>query len=69
LDKVGGLILGLVIGGVISGAILSLMTKFFASSVEETVAESTLAAFFLDKFPFVLYLLPKEFDTVRQFFN
>ena len=68
-DKVGGLILGLVIGGVISGAILSLISKFFASSVEETVAESTLAAFFLDKFPFVLYLLPKDFDTVRQFFS
>ncbi len=61
VDKAGGLVFGLIIGGVISGAILSLVANSFPS-VEPTFQESTLAAFLLDKFPFVLYLLPPEFE-------
>jgi len=62
VDKLGGLVFGLVIGGVISGAILSLIANFFPSAVEATFERSALAAFLLDKFPFVLYLLPPEFE-------
>jgi membrane protein required for colicin V production len=69
IDKLGGLVFGLVMGGVVAGALLSIVSKFFSSRVEATVADSALAAFLLDKFPFVLYLLPKEFDAVRQFFG
>jgi membrane protein required for colicin V production len=69
IDKFGGLVFGLVMGGVVAGALLSIVSKFFSSRVEATVADSALAAFLLDKFPFVLYLLPKEFDAVRQFFG
>lgn len=68
VDKVGGLVFGLLAGAVIAGAMLSLTSKFFGSRVEGTVADSALAAFLLDKFPFVLYLLPGEFDAVRDFF-
>jgi len=68
VDKVGGLVFGLVIGSVISGAILSLIANSFPS-VEATFAKSALTAFLLDKFPFVLYLLPEEFDAVRNFFS
>ena len=68
VDKVGGLVFGLVIGGLISSAILSLIANSFPS-VEATFAKSALTAFLLDKFPFVLYLLPEEFDTVRNFFS
>jgi membrane protein required for colicin V production len=69
VDKLGGLAFGLVMGSVVAGALLALISKFFASRVESTIADSALAAFFLDKFPFVLGLLPKEFDSVRQFFG
>jgi membrane protein required for colicin V production len=69
IDKFGGLVFGLVMGGVVAGALLSIVSRFFTSRVEATVADSALAAFLLDKFPFVLYLLPKEFDAVRQFFG
>ncbi|MGB3128228.1 MAG: CvpA family protein [Dehalococcoidia bacterium] len=69
IDKLGGLVFGLVMGGVVAGVLLSIVSKFFLSRVEATVADSALAAFLLDKFPFVLYLLPKEFDAVRQFFG
>jgi membrane protein required for colicin V production len=68
VDKIGGLIFGLVIGGLISGAALSLIANSFPS-VEATFQNSALAAFLLDKFPFVLYLLPEEFDGVRGFFS
>lgn len=69
IDKFGGLVFGLVMGGVVAGALLSIVGRFFTSRVEATVADSALAAFLLDKFPFVLYLLPKEFDAVRHFFG
>lgn len=69
IDKFGGLVFGLVMGGVVAGALLSIVSRFFTSRVEATVADSALAAFLLDKFPFVLYLLPKEFEAVRQFFG
>ena len=68
VDKIGGLIFGLVIGGLVSGAALSLIANSFPG-VEATFQDSALAAFLLDKFPFVLYLLPEEFDSVRDFFG
>jgi len=68
-DRVGGVTLGLAIGGVISGAILSLLARYSSPGMEATISNSSLAAFFLDQFPFVLHLLPEEFDTVHDFFG
>lgn len=68
VDRIGGVAFGLLIGGLVAGALLTLVTKFFGSSVEHTVTNSALAGFLLDKFPFALYLLPGEFDVVRDFF-
>ncbi len=67
-DRLGGIIFGLAIGGIISGAILSLIAKY-SPGMEATISDSSLAAFFLDQFPFVLHLLPEEFGTVRDFFG
>ena len=69
VDRVGGLAFGLILGGVTAGALLSIIAKFFASSVEATFQDSPLASFLLDKFPFVLYILPHQFDSVRDFFG
>ena len=68
-DRLGGVILGLAIGGIISGAILSLLARYSSPGMEATISDSSLAAFFLDQFPFVLHLLPEEFDTVHEFFG
>jgi len=68
-DRLGGVIFGLAIGGIISGAILSLIAKYL-SGMEATTRGSSLAAFFLDQFPFVLYLLPLDFrEHVSGFFG
>jgi len=68
-DRLGGVVLGLAIGGIISGAILSLIAKYF-SEMEATIRDSGLAAFFLDQFPFVLYLLPPDFrNELSGFFG
>ena len=68
-DRLGGVMLGLAIGGIISGAILSLIARYSSPGMEATIINSSLAAFFLDQFPFVLHLLPEEFSTVRDFFG
>jgi membrane protein required for colicin V production len=68
VDTVGGLVFGLLAGALIAGGLLSLVSKFFGSRVEGTVADSALATFLLDRFPFVLLLLPGEFDSIRDFF-
>ncbi len=69
VDRLGGVAFGFAIGGIISGAILTLIAKYSSPGMEATIRDSGLAAFFLDHFPFVLHLLPDEFDTVRQFFG
>ena len=69
VDKIGGLIFGLAIGAFICSALLALIVNFPFSGVGDTVRGSGLAAFFLDHFPFVLGLLPGEFESVRDFFN
>ena len=68
-DRLGGVMLGLAIGGIVSGAILSLIARYSSPGMEATISNSSLAAFFLDQFPFVLHLLPEEFSTVRDFFG
>jgi membrane protein required for colicin V production len=72
IDKfngLGGTILGLAIGGLVSGALLTIIAKFYYTSVEATMRGSALASFLLNNFPFVLRILPKEFDIVRHFFG
>jgi membrane protein required for colicin V production len=69
LNGLGGTILGLAIGGLISGALLTLIAKLYYTSVEGTMRGSGLASFLLNNFPFVLRILPKEFDIVRHFFS
>ena len=68
-NGVGGTILGLAIGGVLSGALLTIVVNFYYASTEATVRNSSLASFLLNSFPFVLHILPKEFDMVRQLFS
>jgi len=68
-DTVGGAVAGFAIGAVVAGAVLSFMMKYPSGGMDSTVGDSALAGFFLDQFPLVLHLLPREFGSVRQLFG
>lgn len=67
VDKLGGAVFGLAIGGLIPAILLAVITRSNFSGVEDTVRDSSVAAFLLYQFYFVLGLLPQEFDAMRQF--
>jgi len=69
VDKLGGAVLGFVIGGFITGAILTIITKYNFPGMEGNIHNSSLASFFVAHFNMVLPLLPKDFDSVRHFFD
>ena len=68
VNRLGGAVLGFVLGAIFCGAILTMWVKFM-SNPGETVSNSVLARFLLDTFPFVLGLLPSQFDSVKLLFN
>jgi membrane protein required for colicin V production len=67
VNRLGGAVLGIVLGGIFCGAILTMWVKFLG--IGDTISDSALAGFLLDGFPFILALLPGEFDSVRSFFD
>jgi membrane protein required for colicin V production len=67
VNRVGGAILGIILGGIFCGAILTMWVNYLG--IGDSVADSALAGFLLDGFPFILGLLPDEFDSVRSFFD
>jgi membrane protein required for colicin V production len=67
IDRLGGAVLGLFLGMIFAGAIVTMYMKFFGST--GVVSESFMASFLLDKFPIVLGLLPKEFNSVKSYFQ
>jgi membrane protein required for colicin V production len=66
IDRIGGAVAGLILGALSVSAILAIVVKYTSTSL---ITDSKLAAFFLDKFPIVLGLLPGEFDNIRNFFK
>jgi membrane protein required for colicin V production len=66
IDRVGGALLGLILGALSVSALLAIVMKY---SNPEFVTNSALSAFFLDKFPMIMGLLPGNFDVVRDFFK
>ncbi len=67
VNRLGGAVLGLVLGVLFCGAILSIWVQYLGAG--DTVTNSALAAFLLDKFPIILGLLPAEFNGVKDFFQ
>ena len=67
VNRLAGALLGLFVGAFFMGAILSIWINYLGPS--ETVSNSALANFLLDKFPIALGLLPSQFDPVRHFFD
>ena len=66
VNRLGGAVFGLVLGAIFLSAILATWAKFFGS---DSISESFMATFLLDKFPLILALLPAEFDAIGDFFQ
>ncbi len=66
VDRLGGAAFGLILAAFFWGAILAIWIQYLGPS--DIVAASLMAGFLLDAFPFVLGLLPAEFDVVKGFF-
>lgn len=67
LNRLGGAAFGLVLGGVFCGAILAISLRFLGPM--GVMVHSKIATFLLDNLPLVLALLPKDFDSIRPFFQ
>jgi membrane protein required for colicin V production len=66
VNRIAGAVFGLVMGALFVGAALAAWASFFGS---DSLADSRMAVFLLDKFPIVLSLLPSQFDSIRDFFQ
>jgi membrane protein required for colicin V production len=67
VNYLGGAVLGLILGAIFCAALLTMWVNFEGSGT--AVSGSVLARFLLNGFPFILALLPSEFDSVRSFFR
>ncbi len=67
IDRLGGALFGLAVGSVVLGALLTVMVRFPFFDLESLFRESVVASALLGLLPFLLGLLPEEFDAVRSF--
>jgi membrane protein required for colicin V production len=67
LDQLGGAVFGLIMAAFSWGAILAIWVQFLGPN--DIVSGSVLAGFLLDIFPFILALLPEEFNAITEFLN
>jgi membrane protein required for colicin V production len=67
LDHLAGGAVGLVTGAIICAALLAIWVKWLGPNA--SILQSQIAAVLLDKFPFILSLLPSEFNSIGQFFH
>jgi len=66
-DRVGGALFGFGKGFVLAEVILIAFVKFPFLRMGDAISHSRLAPVFLRYLPFLLSLLPPEFDIVREF--
>jgi membrane protein required for colicin V production len=67
LNSLLGAVFGFLIGVILTSALLTIWVKFRGPS--DVIMESKYAAALLGYFPFILSLLPEEFDSIRNFFR
>jgi membrane protein required for colicin V production len=66
LDGFAGAVLSLIVGVVSLGTLLALVAKF--QGAENTMQDSDVAHFLIDRFYSVLSILPHQFDAIRNLF-
>jgi membrane protein required for colicin V production len=67
LNRIGGAVLGIVLGAFFAASLLAIWVQ--VGSPGDFMNDSKLAPILLDKLPFILGLLPPEFNNVQQFFQ
>jgi membrane protein required for colicin V production len=65
INRLGGAVLGVFLGAIFVAALLAVWVKVASPDV---VANSRIALVLLDKLPFILGLLPSDFDSIRNLF-
>jgi membrane protein required for colicin V production len=66
LNRLLGAVFGLIMGALFIGAALAVWARYFGT---DSLSDSFMATFLLDKFPVVLGLLPSQFDSIKDFFQ
>ncbi len=66
-DHLGGAVFGLVKGLIVAELVLILFVHFPDLNMQDSVRDSRLAPYFLEHAPWLVNLLPHEFDGVRHF--
>ncbi|MSQ33708.1 MAG: CvpA family protein [Dehalococcoidia bacterium] len=69
LDRAGGVALGFLAAAVILGGMLAAWTRYPVVGGERVLRESLLAGVLARGFPLVLAVLPREFDSIKQFYD
>jgi membrane protein required for colicin V production len=67
INRIGGAIFGVVLALLMCSAVLAIWANFIGT--DGAISESLLARVLLDYFPFVLALLPDEFDGISSIFG
>ncbi len=67
INRIGGAILGLLLGALFCAVILAIWSKYFGAG--DAISGSGIANILLNSLPFVLTLLPSDFDQIRSFFQ
>lgn len=67
VNRLLGAVLGFFLGAIFIAAILALWVRF--GDPGDITSSSSLAQLLLDRLPFILGLLPEEFDSVSNFFQ
>jgi len=67
VNRLGGVVLGVILGAIFVASILAVWVK--VADGGDAVTASKIASVMLDKLPFILSLLPSEFNSVNQFFQ
>jgi len=68
VDRLIGFILGAAIGSMLCAAVLAIVSKYLPGT-EEVISRSAMAGLLMGQIPFLLALLPEEFDFIRDFFS
>ncbi len=67
LNRLGGVVLGTFLGAILAASLLAVWVQ--VASPGDIVSNSKIAVVLLDKLPFIMGLLPPEFNSISNYFQ